>query len=72
VEPTALLLDETGAAKLLGMKPRTLSAWRHRGGGPEYVRISSRCVRYPVAALEAWIADRATTSTSAATVEAER
>ncbi|HEY8535206.1 MAG TPA: helix-turn-helix domain-containing protein [Vicinamibacterales bacterium] len=52
----ALLIDEDEAAELLGLAPRTLQTWRHRGEGPPYVRISSRCIRYRVADLEAWAA----------------
>jgi predicted DNA-binding transcriptional regulator AlpA len=60
-----LLLDERGAAAMLGMTPRTLQEWRRVGSGPPYVRISSRCVRYRVADLESWAAERVRTSTSA-------
>lgn len=41
-----LHLPESAAAHLLGVTPRTLQAWRLRGGGPPFVRISLRCVRY--------------------------
>jgi hypothetical protein len=58
------LLDERGAARYLGLEPRTLQAWRHAGGGPAYVRISSRCVRYRVVDLEAFVASRMAEHTS--------
>jgi hypothetical protein len=58
------LLDERGAARFLGLQPRTLQAWRHSGGGPPYVVISSRCIRYRIADLEAFAADRVRASTS--------
>lgn len=41
-----LLLSEAQASELFGVTPRALQAWRTRGGGPPFVRISSRCVRY--------------------------
>ena len=59
-----VLLDERDAARALGLTPRTLQAWRNRGGGPAYVRISSRCIRYRLIDLEAWAAERVRTSTS--------
>jgi hypothetical protein len=60
-----ILLDERGAAAALGLTPRTLQAWRHSGGGPLYVRISSRCVRYRPEDLQAFARERLCTSTSA-------
>lgn len=59
-----ILLDERAAAATLGLTPRTLQSWRNRGGGPAFVRVSSRCIRYRVEDLEAWAADRVRTSTS--------
>lgn len=50
----AVLLSEREAAAVLGLKPRTLENWRQSGDGPPFVRISSRCVRYRPADLEAW------------------
>jgi predicted DNA-binding transcriptional regulator AlpA len=61
---SALLIDERAAARLLGLTPRTLQKWRHSGDGPVYVRISSRCIRYRLADLEAWAAARRQRSTS--------
>ncbi|MQA92561.1 MAG: helix-turn-helix domain-containing protein [Gemmatimonas sp.] len=55
---TIVLLSERDAAAALGLTPRTLQEWRRRGGGPPYVRISSRCLRYRVADLEEWAAER--------------
>lgn len=59
-----LLLDERAAATALGMTPRTMSNWRRVGGGPPFIRVSSRCIRYRVADLESWAAERLRTSTS--------
>ena len=52
------LLNQTQAAARLGLAPRTLAAYRFKGGGPRYIRISARCVRYRPADLDAWVADR--------------
>ena len=39
------LLNEREAAALLGVTTRCLQAWRYRGGGPQFVKISARCNR---------------------------
>jgi hypothetical protein len=59
-----ILLDERTAAAALYLTPRTLQEWRRRGGGPQYVRVSSRCIRYRPEDLAAWAAERLRTSTS--------
>ena len=58
------LLSEAQSADLLGVTPRALQAWRQRGGGPPFVRISSRCVRYRRRDLIGWAEARLRTSTS--------
>lgn len=58
------LLTETEAAKRLGFSPRTLQAWRFKGCGPRFLRISSRCVRYRESELDEWLASRLRRSTS--------
>ena len=60
----AILLDERAAAGALGMSPRALQDWRRRGGGPHYVRISSRCIRYRPEDLSVWAAERLCTDTT--------
>lgn len=61
---TPILLDERTAATALYVTPRTLQEWRRRGGGPQFVRVSSRCIRYRPEDLAAWAAERLRTSTS--------
>ena len=58
------LIDERAAAAFLGLEPRTLQNWRQNGRGPEFIRISSRCVRYTRARLKSFVDDRARRSTS--------
>ncbi len=60
------LIRQEEAARLLGVSPRALEAWRYRGGGPKFIRISGRCIRYRRADLQAWIAERERHSTSEA------
>ena len=49
------LLTEQEAAALLGLSVRFLQNRRTRGGGPLYVEISRRCVRYRRRDLIAWL-----------------
>lgn len=43
------------AAKLLGVKARTLVSWRLSDIGPEYIRYGRKCVRYRLSALETFL-----------------
>jgi hypothetical protein len=52
------------AATQLKVKTATMEAWRVRGGGPEYVRLSARAIRYRQSDLDRFIRDRTRTSTS--------
>jgi len=58
------LLTQVEAAKLLRLSERTLERLRLQGGGPSYVKCG-RSVRYREADIEAWIAQRIVSSTSA-------
>ena len=58
------LLTEQDAARFLKFKPRALQAWRQRGGGPHFVRISSRAVRYRRRDIVTWIESRIRSSTA--------
>jgi hypothetical protein len=48
------LIKPEVAAGGIDVTPRALEAWRSRGGGPEFVRISSRCVRYRRIDIKKW------------------
>ena len=58
------LVDEQSVAGFLGLTTRTLQGWRYKGGGPQYVRISARCVRYRRLDLRDYAEARLRTSTS--------
>lgn len=58
------LINETDAADFLGYSIRALQNWRVRGGGPPYVRISSRSIRYRRRELNAWAEGRLERNTS--------
>lgn len=52
------LLPQKRVAAMLGVSPRALEAWRMRGAGPTFVKISSRCIRYRLGDVKKFIADR--------------
>lgn len=58
------LISEKEAAVFLGFTPRFLQARRIRGGGPQFVRISRRAIRYRIRDLEKWIEERMRMNTS--------
>lgn len=58
------LLTPTELAERLGVSVGTLANMRWRGGGPPYIRMSGRCVRYRPSAVEKWISEREVSSTS--------
>lgn len=58
------LLYTAEAAYVLGLSPRTLESMRLRGGGPPYIAVTSKAVRYRRGDLEDWIASRRRLSTS--------
>ena len=58
------LIPETEAADFLNVTPRFLQHRRQRGGGPPFVRISARCIKYTRLRCKAWYEARMRTSTS--------
>jgi predicted DNA-binding transcriptional regulator AlpA len=62
------LLTQREAADFLQLSVRTLERYRVSGGGPEYVQISRRCVRYRPEDLNAWVELRRRRNTSAAAI----
>ena len=58
------LIDEKDAAAFLGYSVRALQNWRVRGGGPNFVRVSKRSVRYRRKDLIEWTDDNTVSSTS--------
>lgn len=58
------LIDEQHAATFLGFTHRALQNWRVRGGGPKFVKVSGRSVRYRRKDLLEWSEARIHTNTS--------
>ena len=59
----AWLLRPDQAARFIAMTPRALEAWRCRGGGPRYVKVSAHCVRYRRQDLVEWAEQRLRSTT---------
>ena len=62
--PQSPYLNQKQSADYIGVKERTLEAWRHRGGGPKYGLISNRLVFYRLEDLDAFMEARLRSSTS--------
>ena len=58
------LIDEKTAADFMDLTPRWLQAKRQHGGGPKFVRISQRCIKYTRYWLKTYADDRLRSSTS--------
>ncbi|MCC3305846.1 helix-turn-helix domain-containing protein [Sneathiella sp. HT1-7] len=59
------LINEQQAAEFLGYTVRALQNWRVRGGGPKFVKVSSRSIRYRRRELVAWSESLLISNTSA-------
>lgn len=57
-EAVSELLKESSAGCVLGIKGATLRKWRQLGVGPDYIRLSNRCVRYARADLVKFLESR--------------
>jgi predicted DNA-binding transcriptional regulator AlpA len=58
------LLNERDAAAFLGLSDRTLQKWRVCGGGPIFIKIGGKAVRYQRRDLIEWINVRRQANTS--------
>lgn len=58
------LLNEKEAAVFLSYTVRALQNWRVRGGGPRFVKVSARSIRYRRRDLLAWIEAHLQSNTS--------
>lgn len=58
------LINEKAAAQFLGMTHRWMQSKRYNGGGPVFVRISQRCIRYRRIDLKEYADQQLRSSTS--------
>jgi len=60
----ARMINEKEAAIYIGHTIRALQNWRVRGGGPKYIKVSGRSIRYRRVDLNAWAEGKLVSSTS--------
>jgi predicted DNA-binding transcriptional regulator AlpA len=58
------LLSTVATAELLGLSVQWLETQRSRGGGPPFVRLSPKAIRYRRGDLITWLAERTHAATS--------
>jgi predicted DNA-binding transcriptional regulator AlpA len=52
------------ASRLTGVSVCTLETWRSRGGGPKFIKIGAKMVRYQRRSLLEWMASQERRNTS--------
>ena len=60
------LVNENEAAGFIGYTIRALQGWRVKGGGPKFIKVSARSIRYRRRDLIQWAEDHLKSSTSEA------
>lgn len=60
------MIDEREAAHYVGYTIRALQNWRVRGGGPRFVKVSARSIRYRRRDLIQWAESLLVANTSEA------
>lgn len=58
------MIDEREAAEFTGYTIRALQNWRVRGGGPKFIKVSGRSIRYRRRELMEWAERLLVASTS--------
>ena len=58
------LIDSNAAAEFCGTTSKTMETWRMKGGGPPFVRVSRKCIRYRRLDLREWADTQMRRSTS--------
>lgn len=58
------LMDERVLSDMLGVSVRTVQAWRVKGGGPTFIKINNRLVRYRQSEVEEWLTSLTAANTS--------
>jgi predicted DNA-binding transcriptional regulator AlpA len=65
-QPATQLLNEVEAGQFLSLSHRTLQNWRVKGGGPKYLKIGAKSVRYRLSDLQSWLENATRSNTSQA------
>jgi hypothetical protein len=59
------LIDDKRLGRLLGLSPSYLRQLRVKGGGPPFVRLAAKAIRYRIGDALDWAAARGANSTTA-------
>lgn len=59
------LLTPAEASAQLGLTPGSLAQLRYTGGGPCFIKLTAKAVRYRQSDLDEWISTKARSSTRA-------
>lgn len=62
--PPDRYIDEKQVAEYLGISPKTLQGYRVKGGGPEFMKIGHKSVRYKFSDIQQWAENRKKRNTS--------
>ena len=52
------------ASRITGIPVTTLETWRSRGGGPRFLKLGNKCVRYQRRTLFEWMAKQSCRNTA--------
>jgi hypothetical protein len=63
-DPHFVMLNTTQAASITGLTKRGMEALRQKGGGPLFIKVGAKCVRYRLSDLVFWIDSHAHHSTA--------
>lgn len=58
------LINETEASGFIGYTVRALQGWRVKGGGPKFIKVSTRSIRYRRRDLIEWAESHLCSNTS--------
>ena len=59
------LLDTESAARVVGVSKRQFELWRRNGGGPPWLALGRKVIRYRLLDIEAWLRSRRRGGTAA-------
>jgi predicted DNA-binding transcriptional regulator AlpA len=57
--PGGRVVDERELAEMLGISVSVVSKWRRQGsGGPRFIQVSEKLVRYQIRDVQEWLDER--------------
>lgn len=62
--PSDRYIDEKQVAEYLGISAKTLQGYRVKGGGPEFMKLGHKTVRYKISDIQEWAKNHKKKNTS--------